>query len=357
MTTVCITGMHRSGTSLLARIANLLGVHLGGEDHHLAANPANPTGYWEHRGIVRVNNEVLARLGGDWAGPPHLPPGWEHDPDLEPLRCDARRELEQLQPAAPVVGFKDPRACLTLPFWQQLTEIDHVVACVRPPLAVARSLERRNGLAEGHVAALYSRYVSTLIAQAPALVVVDYHALMGGSRPFVANLAEQLGLPAPSDQTMQSIAGFVRPDLDRAGSSAPNGAGSPELHFAREVHARIADLPDSRPWFEAVAGTLNEAAASDGRAPGGVGARVTRLAAVTAELETERRSRAELQARQVDLDRELTDLRREQARLRRAHERLRTRRSVRVALAVAALARPLVRSLRAVRWALRSRRG
>lgn len=42
---VCVTGMHRSGTSLVARLLHECGFHLGREDELLAPNPANVEGY------------------------------------------------------------------------------------------------------------------------------------------------------------------------------------------------------------------------------------------------------------------------------------------------------------------------
>lgn len=334
---------------MLARILDLLGVHLGGEDQHLRASQANPTGFWEHRGLVRINNELLARFGGDWAGPPYLPPGWERGAELEPFRERAREELGTLRAAAPVVGFKDPRLCLLLPFWREVTDIDHVVASVRPPRAVIQSLQRRNGLSDSHVAALYSRYVSSLIAEAPDLLLVDYHGLMRGSREVVDDLARRLGLGAPDDDVLAAIATFVRPDLDHGQDGASIDAGPPSLDLALEVHQRLADLPEARPWFRSMAETLNEVAASDGRAPGGVGARATALAAARAELDAERRSRTQLHTEQLALESELLETRREHAELVRAHRRLRERRSVRAALALASLAAPAVRLLRRLR--------
>lgn len=377
MTTICLAGMHRSGTSLLARVVNLLGVHLGGPDQHLRANQANPTGYWEHRGIVRIDNELLAHLGGDWAGPPHLPPGWELDPDLDPLRADARAVLAELRQDAEVVGFKDPRASLLLPFWRTVTDLDHVLACSRPPRAVSRSLHRRNGLAEAHVAALTTRSLATLAADAPELHVVDYHELMAGSEELLTGLAARLGLPAPTAEVLAAIRSFIRPDLDHgeaptagdtpAGSTSASGsapAASPELRLAEEVHTRFVALPTDRDWLVGLAGTLNEAAASDGRAPGRIGARATRLAVLDAEVAALETRAGDLQARVAELSgerdavtAELTTLRRDHAALRRQHDRLRGRRSVRAALAVAAALRPVVRGVRALRRRIAERRG
>ena len=350
MTTICITGMHRSGTSLLARVVNLMGVHLGSPEDHLKANQANPTGYWEHRGVVRIANDVLAHLGGDWAGPPHLPPGWPSDPSLSPLRERATAVLDELRADAEVVGFKDPRACLVLPFWREVTEVDRVIACVRPPRAVVASLARRNDLSEAHVAALTSRYLSSLVANAPELYLVDYQQLLSASPQVLGDLAAHLGLPAPSDEVVAEVAAFVRPDLDHDDGTAE---GTPELALAEEVHARLADLDANRDWLVALAGTLNEAAASDGRAPGGIGARPTPLGTVTRERDD---ARADLAALEADRDRaaaerdrlatEVPRLRRQRDDARRREERLRSRRSVRAALGLAALARPLVRAWR-----------
>ena len=46
-TAVLILGMHRSGTSALTRVLNLLGVELGSE-LMAAAEDNNETGFWEH---------------------------------------------------------------------------------------------------------------------------------------------------------------------------------------------------------------------------------------------------------------------------------------------------------------------
>ena len=92
---VCLTGMHRSGTSLLARVASLLGVDLGAPDVLMGPGPDNPAGYWENRAIKELDDELLAHLGGAWDQPPLLESGWPLDPGLDPFR---ERALEDLGP-------------------------------------------------------------------------------------------------------------------------------------------------------------------------------------------------------------------------------------------------------------------
>src|SRR5688572_17839806 len=113
---ICTLGMHRSGTSLVSRTLNLLGVHLGPSDRLLPADEDNPKGYWEHRAIVDLNDEILDRFGGRWDEPPSFPPAWPRDPRMEDLREQARHLLTDNFAVAPLWGWKDPRTCLTLPF-------------------------------------------------------------------------------------------------------------------------------------------------------------------------------------------------------------------------------------------------
>ena len=56
--------MHRSGTSVLTRGLQALGVFLG--DEFLSSRPDNPTGYWEDRIIVGLNERLLGLFGLNW---------------------------------------------------------------------------------------------------------------------------------------------------------------------------------------------------------------------------------------------------------------------------------------------------
>jgi hypothetical protein len=143
---VCVLGMHRSGTSLVARLLNLLGVDLGPADQMMPAMPSNPRGHWEQQFIVELNDEILRRLGGSWSQPPVLPTGWEESPLLEDLRGRARILLDRYFSNSALWGWKDPRACLTLPFWRQLVPRMQYVICLRNVVDVARSLEHRDGM-------------------------------------------------------------------------------------------------------------------------------------------------------------------------------------------------------------------
>lgn len=139
---VCIAGMHRSGTSMVANLLRLCGLRLGPESDMLPAAFDNPEGFWEHLGFKTLNDEILAALGGTYDAPPSLPAGWHEREALGPVREKAEAVLRELTSDEPS-GWKDPRNSLTLPFWLSLLPRLKVVVCVRHPLHVARSERRR----------------------------------------------------------------------------------------------------------------------------------------------------------------------------------------------------------------------
>jgi hypothetical protein len=152
--------MHRSGTSFITRALNILGVDLGPEDHAMKPNADNPRGFSEHQGITDLNDEILAMLGGNWHSPPPRQADWANDPRFDDLKGRAARLLEEDFGDSPLWGWKDPRTCLTLPFWQQLVPSMRYVVCVRSPLDVALSLQARDGFSIEKSGALWVDYLS-----------------------------------------------------------------------------------------------------------------------------------------------------------------------------------------------------
>jgi hypothetical protein len=158
---VCIAGMHRSGTSMVTKVLHEAGLYLGpAEDLH-PPGPANPEGFWENRRFVRLNQQILGQLGAGWDYPPSLPVDWTMD-RLAPLRAEAEALLEHFTNREPW-GWKDPRNCLTLPFWQSLLDRPRVVIVVRNPLEVAHSLRKRNGFSPALGLALWHVHNQRLV--------------------------------------------------------------------------------------------------------------------------------------------------------------------------------------------------
>jgi hypothetical protein len=163
-TIVCVLGMHRSGTSLVSRLLNLLGVHLGPPELVANSAPDNPKGHWENISFVYINEDILARFGGTWDHPPEFPPSWAHDPCLDDLRAKARDFLTRDFAAQPLWGWKDPRTCLTLPFWQDVVGPMRYVICLRNPGAVAASLAARDGMSAEQAERLWDVHAGAALA-------------------------------------------------------------------------------------------------------------------------------------------------------------------------------------------------
>jgi glycosyltransferase involved in cell wall biosynthesis len=200
---VAILGMPRSGTSLTARVLNVLGVDLGPEEHMLEPTPgSNPKGYWEQREINALNDAILQTFGGSFESPPDLPPGWENDPVLDPLRDRARRLIDDYFGGSPLWGWKDPRNSLTQPFWGQLVPDTAFVLCVRAPEDVASSWQRHDSVhaLDWHeLLGVWLQYNSAALrhtAGAPRLVVLHDRLLAnpGSEVRRLAGFLAELGV-------------------------------------------------------------------------------------------------------------------------------------------------------------------
>jgi len=141
---ICVLGMSRSGTSFATRLIGLLGVDLGSERTMLDRAPDNPRGFWEQSAMVEIDDDLLEGFGGTWWQPPELPAGWQLDPSLDAMRERAQVTVRNHFGESRRYAWKDPRACLTLPFWQAVIGAMDYVVCFRNPLDVAASLARRN---------------------------------------------------------------------------------------------------------------------------------------------------------------------------------------------------------------------
>ena len=214
---IAVLGMHRGGTSAVARGLLVLGVPLG--ERLLDPKPDNPTGFWEDREVVDLNDRVLAAIGHDWHSL-----GWIAD---EQLRASSLRGLRE-QAAALLCdrlrkhdpwAFKDPRTARLLPFWEsvfQSAKIRHTYAvCIRNPLSVAHSLQARNGFSFEKSFLLWALHMGPAINAAARTqsVIVDYDRLLSHPKRELLRIARQLSLPSPKSEALAEYQGQF---LDRS---------------------------------------------------------------------------------------------------------------------------------------------
>ncbi len=217
---VLVLGMHRSGTSALARGLQMLGVWLG--DDLLSPQPDNPTGYWEDRNICELNERLLAVFGLKWEDVALIDDARWHEPEVEVLRAEAVRYLESQFASRPLWGFKDPRTIRLLPFWQSALhrlEVDEsYLLVIRNPRSVAVSLTQRQGMDAATAHLLWLVHVVpylSKIANRP-FVVADYDLVMADPRRQLERIASRLKilLNDTSKAGIEQFAGsFLDPDL------------------------------------------------------------------------------------------------------------------------------------------------
>ncbi|HKV37726.1 MAG TPA: sulfotransferase, partial [Blastocatellia bacterium] len=232
---VCVLGMHRSGTSLVTRLLNLLGVYLGRGEHMMPALAENPRGFWEHSLLNNLNNEILRRLGGSWDEVPTLAAGWERAPELSDLRRKASLLIQETFGGASRWGWKDPRNSLTLPFWRGLLPPVQYVVCLRNPIDTALSLQRRHPFSFEKCIDLWLAYVTAALEHtaSQSRIIVFYEDFMDDWRIGLRHMAQFLGAGALADQPDVQMAAqeFVEQGLCHYRTSVTEVVDEPSLGF------------------------------------------------------------------------------------------------------------------------------
>ena len=249
---VAIAGMHRAGTSMVARVLRICGLDLGDEQHFAPAAPDNTEGYWEDLRFVSMNDRILDAFGGAWDTPPALPDGWTRDPRLDGIR----REAETLAAArAEPWGWKDPRTSLTAAFWRDLWPGLRFVVCVRNPLEVAASLRARGYTSQRFGLRLWEDYHHALDAAALGApqIVTHYDSYFRDASAEVARVVD-FAVPSATDAlrhaAVESASDGARHqrrsarDLASSGLSAAGEAQYASLaERAGPVFAQVASAP------------------------------------------------------------------------------------------------------------------
>lgn len=184
---------------MVARALHHCGLYLGDERDLMNPGSDNPDGFWEHLKFVEINDAILSVLGGAWDWPPCEPGDWDES-RLSFLR-ERAAELSREFDGRPYWGWKDPRNCLTLPFWSSLLPDLRVVVVVRNPLEVATSLRRRNSSSYALGLALWTLYNQRLLTyvRSHEYIVTQYDAYFRDPVGELRRIIRFLGLPASED--------------------------------------------------------------------------------------------------------------------------------------------------------------
>jgi len=258
-----VLGMHRSGTSACARIANLLGAEL--PDEILPANEGNDSGYWEPQAVVDFNDHILETCGFGW-----------DDPVSEAVIAgrlgaaerDAAAELvKTTYDGASLIVLKDPRCAMIPAFWIEAVRgagyTPALIHCTRPAADVAASLNRRDDMNLDEAGLLWAQSnLSTLrVREEHPCLVLNYEGDISGWADALTDFAATAGFswPKSADEIGDALAGFLKPV--RAG--APAAFSGP----VGEIVGQVADWirPDAAPRSPDALDTLEASIAENVR--------------------------------------------------------------------------------------------
>ena len=194
---VCIAGMHRSGTSMVARMLHECGVNIGPEADLSKPGDDNEEGFWENPEFVAFNEELLNELGGRWDRPPEIPLSFENN-GLDALRQKASQLVKKYKDD--VWGWKDPRNSLTVPFWRELVPGMKVVVCLRNPQEVMQSLIKRGSAGEKTQLDLWRTYYRSLMTAVPqtSRLITHYSRYFENPQQELGRVLAFLGLNVPA---------------------------------------------------------------------------------------------------------------------------------------------------------------
>ena len=226
---ILVLGMHRSGTSIVARLLNMMGVYFAPEGTSLGANQENPKGFWERRDVWALNQMVLHSVAADWHRLSDFTLEKIPAAILAQFKMEAGKIILGMDAHRPWF-LKEPRFCLLAPLWLELLAFPVCVLVNRSPMEVAASLQTRNAFPLAFGLALWERYNTAALnaTRGHRRIQINHADVIANPVGTVRNFHKNLeglgvrGLRAPSDEEIRA---FIDPSLYRA--------------MAKQIHARL----------------------------------------------------------------------------------------------------------------------
>lgn len=275
-TAIIVLGMHRSGTSALARTLSFLGPRL--PDDLVGPNEGNPEGHWEPKAIVALNDRMLAEAGSDVYGILDVPPAWFSSPRAQDFVEQAAKIIDDSFQGSRMIVMKDPRTAVMLPIWtaafaQCGYRMVHVLP-LRHPDSVADSLARRHLKTIDYDAwpaprgqLVWLRYTLAAVrgSRDQTRAFVTYTDLLDDWRAAVERIASDLGITWPNspEKMSRGVTEFLHSNelaSEPAREPARDETALATLslrELAAELYAILASRSDDRACVDAIADEFN----------------------------------------------------------------------------------------------------
>ncbi len=240
-----VAGMHRTGTSLAARMLEVFNISLPGELVGPAAD--NEKGFFEDREIVSINDELFHLLGLRWDSLHGfgLQAGDFDAAVYDRVKAKAESLLAERHGQATNWGFKDPRVSRLCGFWFPLfnkLNIDYrIVIPFRDPEQVVGSLAKRNQFAHQKSRLLWLNYLLDLIhitADVPR-VFFNYESALNDPRKLLSRLAHFF--PATELKDNPRVASFCDEFVSAGLQHNAGHSSDSKLTYAEELFVLLGE--------------------------------------------------------------------------------------------------------------------
>jgi SAM-dependent methyltransferase len=227
---ILVLGVGRSGTSLLARVLNLLGARL--PEQVLGPGHGNPLGHWEPVRLLEINEEILSTLGRSWHDPRPIPSNWFRSKAAYTFQERISAEIASCYGNARLILIKEPRICRLAPLYLDALDVlgiePLVILLIRHPAEAIQSIQERDG---GDLETHEIRWLRHLVeseeaSRACARVWISFEQLCANWEATAQSIADGLAVVWPN--ALEKVAGEVQDILRR-----------------RHRHHRITDDPAS----------------------------------------------------------------------------------------------------------------
>lgn len=216
---ILVTGMHRSGTSLVAMTMEALGVSFGDHSAFYAADQWNAKGYFERRDVMDINNRMIT--GFDRTESPLAALAGQVryllEPSIDGVAARGARYAEDMRAIVKESGvqaIKDPRFCLTWSAWADKIDIEACVVCIRHPFEVADSLRRRQRVPMRLGLRFWRYHMRSLRERTPpGMVVLDLESLIERPEAELRMLASELRLGIDGEEAMRRFQAAYEPGM------------------------------------------------------------------------------------------------------------------------------------------------
>ncbi|MPZ53468.1 MAG: hypothetical protein GEU79_12175, partial [Acidimicrobiia bacterium] len=218
-TCIMVLGMHRSGTSALTRVLNLLGATLPGD--LLEANEWNESGYWEPDKLVSLHEHMLREAGSSWNDWRPFTPEKLGEGRLEHYRNDIRKQIIEDFGDSTLFVLKDPRISRFTPLYVEILKdlgiAPHFVIMYRNPLGVIASLSQRDQMTPGFASLMWLQHqlAAERATRGFPRTFLSYANLLDDWRGSVKRITTELGMvwPRSIESASSEIDSFISPEL------------------------------------------------------------------------------------------------------------------------------------------------